>query len=231
MVKESKELIKHYKDKLDFVYGLFGRKSLQIGYDNLVNSEVVSQEILYFKDKLGEKKGIFVFSFPFFIRELEDDDFKKMLGYNSLNFKINQAYIDLKNACSKKKGCKGVLVNDILNKVCVTGNNVTGRPKVLRRILTLSYYLGWNLIKSSDSIDTDYYVEIPDDFLRKQKQRFNLDIALLLNETEEFLLFVNMKGDLSLVLKQRVEFSKEYVEGSVLPYLKGRFEIGSISID
>jgi hypothetical protein len=234
MVKDdSKSKVNHYLNKLSFVYGLFGKKNLSVSLDRLKNEESTEQELIYFKNGGYETKGIFVFGFSFFLKELENQEFKKMLGQNSLNFKIYKAYSDLKIVCDlkkdKKNSCSNVHVNDILEKISFGNGKSVDRAKVLRRILLLSYYLDWNLVKDEESFDNDYHIQIQNfGFLNKMKQRFNLDIFLPIMEDDSSIMFVNSKGDLNFVFIDRGSFTRDDVEKIVLKKFKKEFKIGEI---
>lgn len=234
MVKDdSKIKMKHYLDKMSFVYALFDKKSIRVSLDRLKNEESIDQELIYFKDGSKETKGIFVFGFSFFLKELENQEFKKMLGQNSLNFKIYKAYADLKLICDlkkdKKNNCGNVHVNDILGKVSWEEDNSINKPKILRRILLLSYYLGWDLQKYEESFDNDYHIKIEDySFFNKLKQRFNLSILLPIFDDVDSFMFVNSKGDLNFVFKDRDSFTKEDVEKIVLKKFGKEFKIKDI---
>jgi hypothetical protein len=230
--KDAKSNVKHYLGKLNEVHNLFNSNELSISYDQLSTKDEVEQELLYFKEDGKEKKGIFVFSFPYYIKELEDQEFKKMLGQNSLNFKIMNTYDLLKKESSKKKNSKGVRVNEILSRVSWKDDKLKNNPKILRRVLTLSYYLGWDLKKDKDSFDSDFFIDIKDSsYFNKQKQRFNLDVAIPINETSEYILFINLKGDLNFVFKNKCIFTKQDVENITIKSLKDTFKIKTINLE
>ncbi len=230
--KDAKSNIKHYLDKLNEVHSLFDSKQLNIGYDRLSNKKDVEHELLYFKQQDKEKKGIFVFSFPYYLKELEDQEFKGMLGQNSLNFKIYNAYNKLKAACECKKECQGVRVNDILAQISWGDNKSVNNPKILRRILSLSYYLGWDLKKDKDSFDPDFFLEIENsNFLTKPKQRFNLDVSIPIKETKNYILYINIKADIIFVFKNKDKFNKQDIEKDVIKALKDTFKIQNITIE
>lgn len=224
----KKDEIVHYTEKLSRISSLYGKKKLNISFDRLEKEQEVDQELIYFKDKSQEYKGIFVFSFPFFLKELKDDEIKKILGYNFLNIKIFATYDRLKSSIDKKSFL-GVSVNDIIRDIYDNADEKLLREsKILERIFTMAYYYGWDIQKDKNSIDTDYLLIVPSNFRKKPKQRFNLDIAIPIIDNEKIMFFVNMKGDLCFVFKDRSKFSKEDVEKVVLKYLKREFGIEEI---
>jgi hypothetical protein len=204
-LRGKRKEIKHYIGKLGSIDDLYECKELRIGYDILAKSKSADHELLYFLNGAKEIKGIFVFGYDFFLKELKDRELKKVLGYNFLNFVIHSAYMRL----AKDKMGK-VKVNDIVNYV-QRGESSVSRHAVLKRILTLAYYHGWDLEKV-DGIDSDYSVVIPQNFRKRLKQRFNVDVYMSLADEPDFWFFVNLKGDLVLVFKNKSEFSRKDVE-------------------
>ena len=83
---------------------LFGAKELILSYDRLVgNRKKADYELLYFKLEDQEESGLFIFGYEFFLDDLKEQEFKKTIGHNSLNFKIYNAYHKLKKKQRKVK--------------------------------------------------------------------------------------------------------------------------------
>ena len=229
--KQLKSKIEHYKNKLDIISNIINNKELKVSYDVLKESNKTNQELLYFKTNGNKEKGLFIFSFPFFIEKLKDHEFKKMLGANSLNYQIYLAYNDLKKSCDLNSKCKGVKVSEIIDKLTKNSKSTVAKPKLLRRILTLSYYLKWDLKQDNEAFDTEYFIKLDNDFIEKQKQRFNLDVAIQIDENNSYLLFINLKGDLCLVLKEKNKFYTNTVEKDIFPYLQEVLNIKKITVE
>lgn len=225
--KENQKNIEHYKNKLNSINELYNKKQLNVTYDRLQQEKQVDNELLYFKESKNETKGTFVFSFDCFLKELKNQEFKKYLSYNALNFKIYNTYLKLKKSKAKNAD---VNVNEIIEILSKEHQDYLNKPKILKRIFTLSYYLNWNIKKKNNSIDSDYSINIKSKFIQKIKQRFNLDIAILLKEDEEVLFFVNQKGDLNIVIKNLEYFNKDDIQKIVVPILQNEFKIKTIKI-
>ncbi len=228
--KDLKKSIVHYKNKFDFLGNLFGKKGLEVSFDVLNNNKSTDYELLYFNLKGDdERKGIFVFSYPFYIKELKDLEFKRLIGNNYLNFKIHNAYLKL---CKKSKD-GFVSINKIIDLVVDSdickADSLSFKNKILKRILTLAYYHNWDLKKDNKSLDTDYFVVIPDNF-KKVKKRFDLSVLVMIGEDEDCIFYVNNKGDLIFVLKNCDKFAKKDVEAEVFSALKKHFKIGDIKV-
>lgn len=219
--KNLKETIVHYKEKLNLIESLFNLNKLELSFDNLNSSDAVEQEILYFKFKEEEKKGIFVFGFDFFLKELNDHEIKRVFGPNYLNFLISEAYSKL---CLKKKE---VSVNLIAEEILKFHKNSYPKHKIFERILMLAYYNNWTLIRDEKAIDSDYLVVIPNNFIRI-KQRFNLENSISIKENENYLCFINRKGDLIFVFKKKIKFTRSDVEIELCDEFKEIFKINNI---
>ena len=221
--RSVKEYVAHYVNKLNSVYELYDKGELRISFDKLRGEDSVDYELLYFENcSEKEKKGVFIFSYEYFLKELKDRDMKKILTQNFLNFRIHCAY--QKHA----KKSKHVRVNDILNTLTKDDSSLS-RHNVLSRILSLAYYHNWPLIKDENAIDTDYFIEIPENFRKKPKQRFNIDVFLEISDDDRVLFFINTKGDLVLVLKDYSQFNKDVVKKHINKYLKKEFNIKKIT--
>ena len=83
--------------------------------------------------------------------------------------------------------------------------------------------------KEKDSIDAKYLVVIPDTF-RKVKKRFNLKSLIFIKEDGENLFYVNSKGDLIAVMKDKNEFDKKDIEKRVFKFMKDNFNIKKIIV-
>lgn len=216
------EKINHYSNKLNFIAELSKISKLKIIYDRLNSEESVDQELLYFKINGEEKKGIFLFSYKYFIKELNDHEFKRILGRkNMLNIIIFNAYKLLeKNGFAK--------ISDILNYINKNFNefNYVSKNNVLNRILTLAYYHNWDLRKTEDEIDSDFFISIPDNF-SKLKQRFNLENFSTIVDNSKYFFFLNGKGDLCFIFKDKDKFNKVDVE-KALELISKELDIKSI---
>ena len=219
---DFKNYLKNFKERIGVIEKIFGSKKLVLGLDNLSNLEVVDHELLYFKFGKVEKKGVFVFAYDFFIKELSEEEFKKTLTYNSLNFRIYEAYRVL------KKKQKVVKVSEMLNYIQNLRKDSMAVNKILNRILSLSYYMNWKLERDKKDIEGDFIVEKDDVFLRKLKQRFDLNVLNAIYENKDLFIFLNSKGRLTLVFKEIKQFTKKDLEKLVFPALKEVFSIDSI---
>lgn len=219
---DSKKSINDYFERAKLLKELFGQKEIELLYDNLAKKQKTNQEMLYLKSKEQEIPAIFVFGFDYFLKELEEQEFKKILGQNSMNFKIYMAYDKL---CRNQKKVK---ISDIVNEISKDKKDSLDIHKLIRRILTLGYYLNWNIEKDSKDIEGDSFVEITNNYLIKLKQRYNFDIFTSLYEDKELMLFVNSKGKLNAVFKQKNEFIKKDIEQYIARALKKSFNIKNI---
>lgn len=212
-------------NKFEIIKHLFGMKKVVLSFDKLRSDKVVDSELLYVKDSDTEDAVFFVFGFNFFIKELSEQEFKKYLGQNVLNFKIYKAYYDLKNGMDRIK------VSDILNKIQNKRKDSVDVHRNLRRIMSMAYYLGWELEKDVKDLEGDYFISIPDEFLVKIKQRYNFEMLTALYENQDLMVFLNTKGKINVVFKDLDVFSKKDVEMKVVPSLKHIFNIKSIDLE
>ncbi len=208
------------------IVDLFNKKELTISFDRLNNKNEVNHELLYFKDSdKPEIKGSFVFGFGFFVNELQEQEFKKLITQNSLNFKIFHAYKQL------RKRQKKVKISEIAHKIQDKRKDSMEINSLLSRILSLAYYLNWNLEKAKKDLEGDYYVEIPDKFLVKLKQRFNFEIIASIYENSKIFIFINPRGKLNVIFKEKDLFTKHDVEKMVVPILKKVFSIKKVILE
>lgn len=221
-LKDNKSKLRHYLSKLQSIYDLYNSDSLNISFDRLSKEKKVDYELLYFKNEQKEKKGIFVFSYDMYIKELKDQGIKKVLAHNVLNFRIHCAYRRL-----VEKDGELVSINEIISLMTKRDPTIA-RERILARLMSLAYYHGWNLKKGSDSIDNDYSIAIPSDFRVKMKQRFNLDLYKNLVDDREVQLFINIKGDLIFVFKAMDKFTKDDIKKTLGNCLKNEFGIKKI---
>lgn len=219
---EFKEYLGKLKLRLSELENLFSVKELTVSYDVLASKSKTDNELLYFNTDGKEITGIFIFGHSFFVHELNEQDFKRTLGQNSLNLKIYNAYKKLRRKQRRVK------ISDIIN--CLHDKKKDSREIhiTLRRILTLAYYLNWNLEKDKKDIESDFYIEIPDKFLLSLKRRFNFDIVSPVYENSDFFVFLNARGKLNLVFKEMDDFTKSDVEKH-MNVLKKVFKIKKIN--
>lgn len=203
---------------------LFSQKSITIICDKLRNETIIDHDVLYYKtqENLDENELLFIFGYDFFLKELEDQEFKKLVNQNHLDFIIFGAYHKLKK--SKKKGDK-IKISEILNQIQDKEKDSLELHKIIEKVLSLSYYLNWELEKDSNSIENDYFVQIPNNFLIKIKQRFNLDIIEKIYEDKNLFIFLNGKGKLILVLKDKDKFARKDIEKQIIPVIEDLFDI------
>lgn len=221
---EFKTYVEKYLHRIERINSLFNLKELKIGYDILSNKVKKAQrELLYFNFDSEEDSGAFIFGFNYFISELNEQEFKRLLGQNSMNYKIYKAYYDLSK--SKKK----IKISEILNKIQDGEKDSLEIHKLIERILSLAYYFNWNLERDKKDIEGDSFVEMSNRFLLKVKQRFNFDIISSVFENDEIFIFLNVRGKLNIVFKNLDEFNKRDIEKKVLPILKKIFGINKIT--
>ncbi len=221
---EFKEYVKKFEKRLKLVSDLYNKKELNIGFDILNKKKKTGDEILYFKDGKEEFTGLFVFGFQFFLNEIGEQEFKKHLGQNSINFKIFRAYKSL------KKKQKKVKVSDILNQIQNKRKDSLELHNFLKRILTLAYYFNWDIEKDKSDLEGDSFIKIPDKFLISVTQRFNFDFIGAIYEDENLFLFLNVRGKLNLVFKDLDCFVKSDIKKLVIPVLKKVFKIKKVNL-
>lgn len=206
-----------------FLLSIFERDLIIINPDKLLTEKNVDHEVLYFKDKKLEQELVFVFGFDFFIKGLEEQEFKKNINQNSLNFRIIKAYNQA------KLENKIVRVADILNNIQDKNKDSLELNHILRKLLTQAYYLGWNIKKDKNSIDSDYLIEIPENWMIKVKQRFNFDIISTIYEDNNIFMFMNGKSKIMAIFKNQDEFNLVDLESKVYPVIKKVFQIKQIN--
>jgi len=222
---EFKDYVTKVKQRMEGIEHLFTIKELIISFDELIKKKKVEQEVLFFKNNSTESTGIFLFGMDYFLNELNEQEFKRLLSFNSLNFRIRSAY----NKLVKK--AKKVKITDIINVLHDKAKDSFDVHKSLTRMLTLSYYLNWKQEKDKKDLEGDSYVEIPDNFLIKLKQRYNFDVFTAVYENSDLLIFINARGKLNLVFKTKDEFTKDDVKKLVIPVLKKIFNIKKIELE
>ncbi len=220
---DFKNYVDTYYNRVELIKNLFDKKKLEISYDNLSTNEKTDIEMLYIKTLKGEVPGIFVFGYNFFVEEMEEQEFKKIMSSNALNMKIYRAY-DFLGGRKKK-----IKISDIINNIKNGKKDSLEIHKILRRILILSYYLNWDLEKDVKDIEGDSFVKISTPYLVKLKQRYNFDVLTSVIENDEVMVFINSKGKLNAVFKKLNEFTKDDVENILFPTLSKVFNISNIS--
>lgn len=220
---EFKSYLEKINQRNKFLLSIFGKDTIIINPDKLLTEKSVDHEILYFKDKNSEQDLIFVFGFDFFIKGLEEQEFKKNINQNSLNFKIIKAYNQAKIEN------KIVRVADILNNIQDKNKDSLELNHILRKLLTQAYYLGWDIKKDKNSIDNDYFIEIPENWIFKIKQRFNFDIISTIYEDNNLFMFMNGKNKIIIIFKNKDEFNLLDLESIVYPIIKKIFQIKQIN--
>lgn len=212
-MKNFTEYVEKVQSRLQFVENLQKNKHVTISYDSLEKSTTTDSEMLYFTLEDGsEHSGMFVFGSQFYIDDLNEQEFKHKLSLDSLNFKILRAHKRL----SKKS--KQVKISDILQEIQDKKKDSSELHIILRRILTLAYYLNWDMKRDTQDIEGDSFITIPDRYLLKLKQRFSFEMMCGVYEDEEVFLFLNTRGKLNMVFKDKDEFSRRDIE-KIVPKL------------
>lgn len=215
--------IKKIQEKIKFLDNLFNCNNLQINFDSLNSSNLVENEILYFKsDNLKEFEGLFIFGFNLFLKDLKEQEFKEILGLNSLNLKIHRAYRFL----IKKQ--KEVNVSDIINLVQNKEKDSLDVNEVIGRILSLAYYLNWDLEKNKKDIEGDFKIKMPNIYSAKLKNRFNFNLTYSVYENDDLFIFLNAKSKLYCVFKELDKFSKKDIQKFIEPILIEIFKIKNV---
>jgi len=223
--KSFKSKIKHYSNKIQNIESIYEKEELLVSFDKLKSKEKTISELLYFKsdEENFEKKGLFLFGNNSFIKHLKDNEFKEKLGFEHLNYQIYNSYFKLKK---QSKLNFGISINSIVDDICLDSEDILYKNKILKRILSLVNYYNWEMKRDEKAIDSNYFITIPE-HLSKPKQRFNVDISIIIQNNEEYLFFVNGKGDLCFTFKNLDEFTKTDVE-NVMNIFKKEFKIKKI---
>jgi len=212
---------------------LFNLENLNISYDKLKNGTKTDFEIIYYNNKnnknTNEGELIFIFGFNYFLKELGEQEFKKKLNQDYLDFLIYRAYFDLKKQKTENKEKTKIKISEILNKIQNKEKDSLELHKILEKIFTQAYYLDWKIEPDQNAVEKDYFIEIPNTFLIKLKQRFNLDIIEHIYENENIFLFLNAKNKLILVFKQLDQFTKKDLEKYTFETIKKLFNIKKIT--
>ena len=202
---------------------IFSKDEISISFDKLNNEKSVDSEVLYINQNKFESELLFVFGYDFFISGLEEQKFKKDITQNPLNFRIYRAYLEI------KKTKKQVKISDILNKLENNSKDSLEIDRILKKLLTLAYYMGWEIKNDKNSIESDFIIDIPNTWLFRVKQRFNFDIVSAIYEDENIFMFFNSKNKLITIFKQLNKFQKSDIEINVFKVLKKIFEIKKIN--
>ncbi|MFW5704521.1 MAG: hypothetical protein ACOCXG_01640 [Nanoarchaeota archaeon] len=223
---EFKDYIGVYENRIKKIKDMFEKKKVKLCFDTLNKKPKTDHEQIFCN--CGGKKedlNFYIFGFDFYLKELKEQEFKRILGTNPLNLKIYHAYNQL------KKKQKKVKVTEILNYMQDENKDSLEVHKILRRILTLSYYFDWTLTKDKKDIEGDSYIEIPPFYLVKLKQRYDFDPVAYVYENEELFVFVNKRGKLNIILKNKNEFDRPDIETFVAPVMQKVFNIKEVLIE
>lgn len=210
-------------EKIHFLKDLYSKPELTLSYDNLVKKEQVDYELLYIDSDSSEEKGLFVFGFNHFTSELSEEEFKDNITFESINFKIYQAYWSLKKNQNKVK------VSEILSFIQDRRKDSSQVDDILKRVLSLAYYFNWKLEQDSEDIESDYLITIPESFLIRLKKRFDLTMLHSIYEDGELFMYLNSKGRINVVFKYLNTFSKKDIQDLLLPAVKKAFELEDVS--
>jgi hypothetical protein len=224
---ELKKFLERTKEKADNILNLYNSDEIIINLDKLSKEVETDHDVIYYKSEKSneEKEFIFVFGYEFFIKELEDQEFKKLINEDAKFFKIMDAYFKAKSKFGKVK------VSDILNEIQDKEKDSLELHKYLEKILTQAYYLGWPLRRDQKDFEEDFFIEIPNRYLLKMKQRFNFDIIEKVYENEELFIFLNAKTKLYLILKNKNYFTQNDIIEKVIPAIKEKFQINEIKLE
>jgi hypothetical protein len=222
---DFKEYVEVYEERISKIKYLFCVEEVVINYDNLKTDTKVDNEQIFCKFDSNQEISIFVFGSEFYEKELGEQEFKKVLGQNVLNYKIYNAYNQLKLKNKKIK------IVDILNKITDKKKDSCDVHRILRRILTLAYYYNWDLKKDKKDFEGDYFVDMNPNYLIRLNQVYDFDIISPVYENSDLFVFLNKRGKLNFILKQRDIFSKYDVENLVIPALKKVFKIKRVVVN
>ena len=120
---------------------------------------------------------------------------------------------------------------ETMTELLKNGESSYKTNKILERVLTLAYYFDWPLKKDEGDFEKDYFVEIPNNFLIRLKERFNLEVLSTIYENDDFFMFLNAKGKIVSVFKNFDEFSKVEIEKVIIPALKKVFGVKKIIVE
>lgn len=202
---------------------IFSKDKLKVNFDKLSSEKLVDHEVLYYNLNENDEEFTFVFGYDFFVKGLEEQEFKKMINQGSMNFKIYKAYR------AAKLENKKVKIGDILNKMQNKDKDSLELHEILKKLLTLSYYMGWDVKKDKNDIESDFFIEIPETWLFRVKQRFNFDIMSAIYEDNNLFIFLNGKGKLVSVFKDLNEFTKVDIENKLFNALRKVFDISEFA--
>lgn len=219
---ELKEFLNEQNSQLNGLLGLFGKKKITVSFDTLKHEKETDSESIYVKLDNKNEMEVFVFGSLFYEKELDDQNFKKKLSQNALNFKIYVAYNEL------KKEQKKVKVSEIINKIQYRRRDPVTLNNLLKRIMTLSYYLGWGLERDKNDLEGDFYVDVTTDYTVSLNQKFNLDTVFSICDCDTGYFFLNSRFELTIVIKDKRIFTKDDVKKQVEFCMKEKFAIGEI---
>jgi hypothetical protein len=215
---ELKKFLLREIDKANNILNLYKLNEINIIFDKLNTEKETDQEVLYYKNGT-EKELMFLFGFDFFVKEIEDQQFKKLINEDALFFRIIDAYF------KAKKKYKKVKISDILNEIQNKEKDSLELHKYLEKILTQSYYLGWSLERDKKDFEEDFFIEIPDRYMLKMKQRFNFEILEKIYEDANIFVFLNSKTKICCIFKHKNKFNIENIKKEVFPFIENNFKL------
>ena len=90
-MSKLKEFLISLNQRISLILEFYSSESITLSYDNLKKSSYCDYEVLYTTDSNGDEQPcFFIYGSKFFVEDLSEQEFKKYLSMNSLNFKILQ---------------------------------------------------------------------------------------------------------------------------------------------
>lgn len=172
----------------------------------------------------AKKPLLYVFSANKYIQEVEEHRFKQLLSVSAKTIKLMQA---IKKAREKHNKLK-LSISQIIEQLDTHSNQE--KHNYISHLLSLAYYLDWDIEKESNDIETLSYILAPHSFLNPLKERFNLSNVCSIYEDEKIAMYVNSNYEVIAFFKIQEEFSREDIKKIIIPALKETFYFNRVEL-
>lgn len=172
----------------------------------------------------AKKPLLYVFSANKYIQEVEEHRFKQLLSVSAKTIKLMQA---IKKAREKHNKLK-LSISQIIEQLDTHSNQE--KHNYISHLLSLAYYLDWDIEKESNDIETLSYILAPHSFLNPLKERFNLSNVCSIYEDEKIAMYVNSNYEVIAFFKTQEEFSREDIKKIIIPALKETFSFNRVEL-
>lgn len=216
-----KEILSQTQIQVSSLICWINQKELEIELEQFSSQTTDLCEIYEINAK---KPLLYVFSASKYIQEVEEHRFKQLLSVSAKTIKLMQA---IKKAREKHNKLK-LSISQIIQQLDTHSNQE--KHNYISHLLSLAYYLDWDIEKESNEIDTQSYVLAPHSFLNPLKERFNLSNICAIYEDEKIAMYINSNYEVIAFFKIQGEFSREDVKEVIIPALKETFSFDKVEL-